>query len=77
MEADVLKSGDAALVSDWRRVQTSDHFYYMCVKWSADGDVHKYFSPYDSPFEAYNRFSAVMIDLQDRIRQQQPAQTAD
>lgn len=68
IEADVIKSGDRELLRDWRRVQTSDHFYYMCVKWSADGDVHKYFSPYDSPFEAYNRFSAVMVDLQDRVR---------
>lgn len=76
MEADVLKSNNPALINDWRRVQTSDHFYYMCVKWSADGDVHKYFSPYDSPFEAYNRFNAVMIDLQDRVREQLSAHSA-
>jgi alpha-amylase len=68
LEKDVIKTNNAALIDDWRRLQTSDHFYYMCVKWSADGDVHKYFSPYDSPFEAYNRFSAVMVDVQDRLR---------
>jgi len=69
LEKDVLATNDESLLQDWRRMQTSDHFYYMCVKWSADGDVHKYFSPYDSPFEAYNRYSAVMIDFQDRVRE--------
>lgn len=48
----VLASGDSQLVSDWRNLQTSDHYYYMCTKWASDGDVHAYFSPYDSPYEA-------------------------
>ena len=69
LEQDVLLTQNEALINDWRRLQTSDHFYYMCVKWSADGDVHKYFSPYDSPFEAYNRYTTVMTDFQDRVRQ--------
>ncbi len=67
LEDKVLSSNDQKLIEDWRRLQTSDHFYYMCVKWSADGDVHKYFSPYDSPFEAYNRFSAVVADMESRL----------
>jgi alpha-amylase len=41
------------LKEQWRKLQTSDHFYYMCIKYSHDGDVHKYFSPYDSPYDAY------------------------
>ncbi|HNT30687.1 MAG TPA: glycoside hydrolase family 57 protein, partial [bacterium] len=41
------------LLKDWRKLQTSDHFYYMCTKWFSDGDVHKYFNPYDSPYEAF------------------------
>ncbi|NBW81030.1 alpha-amylase [bacterium] len=41
------------VTEEWRRLQTSDHFYYMCIKYSHDGDVHKYFSPYDSPYDAY------------------------
>jgi alpha-amylase len=69
LEEKVLQSEDHHLIDDWRRLQTSDHFYYMCVKWSADGDVHKYFSPYDSPFEAYNRFTAVLTDFQDRLQE--------
>lgn len=41
------------ITEQWRKLQTSDHFYYMCIKYSHDGDVHKYFSPYDSPYDAY------------------------
>lgn len=67
LEAAVLASADELLIDDWRKLQTSDHFYYMCTKWSADGDVHAYFSPYDSPFEAYRRFSIVLADLEGRL----------
>ncbi|HXY17817.1 MAG TPA: glycoside hydrolase family 57 protein, partial [Candidatus Nitrosopolaris sp.] len=48
----VAHCGDQKLIDDWRRLQTSDHFYYMCTKWFNDGDVHAYFSPYESPYEA-------------------------
>ena len=48
----VLASGNSQLISDWRNLQTSDHYYYMCTKWASDGDVHAYFSPYNSPYEA-------------------------
>jgi alpha-amylase len=59
----VRASGDPALLSDWRRLTTSDHFYYMCTKFFADGDVHKYFSPYESPYEAYIAFSNALCDV--------------
>jgi alpha-amylase len=59
----VLASGDPGLIGDWRRLTTSDHFYYMCTKWFADGDVHKYFSPYESPYEAYIAMLNVLSDL--------------
>ena len=36
----ILQSGDLGLIEDWRKLQTSDHFYYMCTKWFSDGDVH-------------------------------------
>jgi alpha-amylase len=67
IEKDILKQKNKDLISDWRRLQTSDHFYYMCTKWAADGDVHSYFSPYNSPYEAYRRFSIVLADLQERM----------
>jgi alpha-amylase len=36
----------------------------MCTKWFADGDVHKYFSPYDSPYDAFIAFMNVIEDLE-------------
>jgi len=68
LEARVKGSGDPALLGEWRRLQTSDHFYYMCTKWFADGDVHKYFNPYDSPHDAYINFMNVLDDLATRAR---------
>jgi alpha-amylase len=63
----ILNTGDLALIEDWRRLQTSDHFYYMCTKWWNDGDIHAYFSPYDSPYEAYINFMNAYHDLRYRL----------
>lgn len=67
MEQDVLSSGDDGLIQDWRRLTTSDHFYYMCTKWWADGDVHTYFSPYHDPYEAFVTYMTVLHDVRDRL----------
>lgn len=68
LEPAVLKSGDRKLIHDWRCLQTSDHFYYMCVKWFADGDVHKYFNPYESPYDAFIAFMNVLEDVKYRVK---------
>lgn len=67
MATDITQSSDQQLISDWRKLQTSDHFYYMCTKWFADGDVHAYFSPYDSPYDAFLYFLNVIRDLRWRV----------
>ena len=67
LETVVKSQPDSQLLDDWRRLQTSDHFYYMCTKWAADGDVHAYFSPYSDPHEAYRRFTIMLADLQERL----------
>ena len=67
METDVLRTGDPTLIERWRKLQTSDHFYYMCTKWFNDGDVHAYFSPYQSPYDAYIAFMNALSDLQLRV----------
>ncbi len=69
----VRASGDRALLDDWRRLQTSDHFYYMCTKWFADGDVHKYFNPYESPYDAFIHY---MNSLQDVTMRTKGGETA-
>ena len=67
LESRIIGSNDLALIEDWRRLQTSDHFYYMCTKWFNDGDIHAYFSPYDTPYEAYINFMNSYRDLQFRL----------
>jgi alpha-amylase len=63
MEKDVLATGNESLIHAWRKLQTSDHFYYMCVKWFNDGDVHKYFSPYESPYDAFICYSNALHQI--------------
>lgn len=70
MESEVLATDDISLVSDWRKLTTSDHFYYMCTKWFNDGDVHAYFSPYSTPYEAHINFMNAWHDLKYRLSQQ-------
>jgi alpha-amylase len=67
LERRVKAANDPELLQDWRRLQTSDHYYYMCTKFFADGDVHKYFNPYDSPYDSYINFMNVMDNLHGRL----------
>ncbi len=68
LECDVLKTEDEGIIDDWRKLQTSDHFYYMCTKYFADGDVHKYFNPYETPHDAFISFMNAISDMKLRIR---------
>jgi alpha-amylase len=65
----ILATNDLELIEDWRKLQTSDHFYYMCTKWFNDGDIHAYFSPYDTPYEGFINFMNAFRDLQMRLLQ--------
>ncbi len=67
LEDRILKTNDDSLIIDWRLLQTSDHAYYMCTKWFNDGDVHAYFSPYDSPYDAFLYFMNAVRDLRYRL----------
>jgi len=53
-------------VDAWRKLLSSDHFYYMCTKWFEDGDVHTYFSPFESPYEAFVNYMNVLRDFRQR-----------
>ncbi len=63
LEDKVKNTENPDIIDIWRRLQTSDHFYYMCTKWFADGDVHKYFNHYNSPYDAYINFMNVLDNL--------------
>lgn len=69
LESEIIATKDEKLIRDWRRLGTSDHFYYMCTKWFSDGDVHKYFNPYDTPYEAFITYMNVLNDLKLRIKE--------
>lgn len=60
----VLATEREDMLDTWAKLLTSDHFYYMCTKFWADGDVHKYFSPYQSPYDAYIYFMNVLTDME-------------
>ncbi len=69
LEAKITKCKDEKILKDWKYLQTSDHFYYMCTKWFSDGDVHKYFNPYGSPYDAFINFMNVLSDFEIRVKE--------
>jgi alpha-amylase len=68
MESAIRRRKDEGILKTWRMLQTSDHFYYMCTKWFSDGDVHRYFNPYESPYEAYINYMNILDDLSQSIK---------
>jgi alpha-amylase len=62
-------AGHSELLATWRKLSTSDHVYYMSTKWHSDGDVHEYFTPYDSPHDSFLYYMNVLDDLALRIEQ--------
>jgi alpha-amylase len=69
--------GATKLQDHWRKLTTSDHLYYMCTKHFSDGDVHKYFSPYASPHDAFIAFMNVLDDLGRRVKQERTSEDAE
>lgn len=69
-----LKNKDFDYV--WNFLQTSDHFYYMATKWLSDGDVHSYFNPYGSSYEAFINYMNVLSDFEIEVEKALKARTA-
>jgi alpha-amylase len=76
LEKKIKETADEKIISDWRKLQVSDHFYYMCTKYFADGDVHKYFNPYNSPYDSYINFMNVLGNLNSRCSKASKKQAA-
>ncbi len=72
LEKEIKLINDPDLLNVWSRLQTSDHFYYMSTKYWSDGDVHKYFSPYESPYDAHIYYMNVLSDLEKTIQKSLP-----
>ena len=76
LEKKIKQTANEQIISDWRKLQVSDHFYYMCTKYFADGDVHKYFNPYNSPYDSYINFMNVLGNLNSRCSKTSEKQAA-
>ena len=63
---------DKKLLTDWRYLQCSDHFYYMCTKFFSDGAVHAYFNPYETPYEAFINYMNILSDFTIRMNAEVP-----
>jgi len=68
---------DATLLKDWDYLQTNDHFYYMCTKFFSDGEVHKYFNPYGTPYEAFINYMNILSDFKIRLNALVPKSAKD
>ncbi len=67
LEQAVKAHPDPRVLTDWRRLTCSDHFYYMCTKYFDDAAVHNYFNPYESPYDSYINFMNVLDNLRARV----------
>jgi len=68
---------DKEIAKDWQRLQMSDHFYYMCTKWFSDDDVHKYFNPYQSPYDAFINYMNILSDFIVRVNKLCPDEVSN
>ncbi len=64
---EVRRRNNPTTLDYWRKLQTSDHFYYMCTKWFSDGDVHAYFNHYKNPYEAFINYMNVLNDFREYV----------
>jgi alpha-amylase len=58
---------NSVMLKDWDYLQTIDHFYYMCTKFFSDGEVHKHFNPYSTPYEAFINYMNILSDFKIRL----------
>ena len=67
LEREIKQTGSEELIDTWRKLQTSDHFYYMSTKYFQDGEIHKYFNYFYSPYDAFIIYSNIVNDLHETI----------
>jgi alpha-amylase len=68
LEPIVHEADDAEFLKLWRYFQTSDNLYYMFMAGGGPGEVHSYFSPYESPMDAFAVAHALLLDFETRLR---------
>ncbi len=73
----IVQCQDQKILKDWKYLQASDHFYYMSTKFFSDGEVHSYFNPYDSPYDAYINYMNILSDFIIRLNASVPVSGKD
>jgi alpha-amylase len=73
----IKKCNDNKILTDWKYLQASDHFYYMCTKVFSDGAVHAYFNPFNSPYDAYINYMNILSDFIIRVNAAVPENEKD
>jgi alpha-amylase len=73
----MAKCTNVELQKDWNYLQVSDHFYYMSTKYFSDGEVHKSFNPFDSPYGAFINYMNVLSDFKIRLNALVPENEMD
>jgi alpha-amylase len=68
LEPLIKEADDEEFLKLWRYFQTSDHLYYMFTAGGAPGEVHSYFSPFESPMDAFVAAQALILDFENRLR---------
>jgi alpha-amylase len=68
LEPLVKEAEDEEFLKLWRYFQTSDHLYYMFTAGGGPGEVHSYFSPFESPMNAFVAAQTSIFDLENRLR---------
>ncbi len=64
----VKNSSNSKLMKEYRYLQCSDHFYYMCTKNSQAGAVHDSVNHYHSSYEAFKNYLNIINDLEVQIK---------
>ncbi len=73
----VNRCADPRIQKDWKYLQSSDHLYYMSTKFFSDGEIHAYFNPYESPYDAYINYMNVLSDFSIRLNALVPESNSD
>ncbi len=68
LEPFVKETSDKEFLKLWRYMQTSDHLYYMFTSGGGPGEVHSYFSSFDTPTDAFVTAQATITDFENRVR---------
>lgn len=64
-------SGNRRIKQDWAYLQSSDHFLYMST--AMENKDSGLYSPYSSPYDAFNNYMNVLSDFHLRVEEEYPS----